>query len=947
MKTFLFKNQLLALFFLFPVNAFSQGIQDFTPDQIRSLLTPKQVKALTNKQIRSLRPAQISAFTPNHIEALEEGQIKAFKPSQIRGFQPSHFRKFSRYQLGAFEPDQVGAWNGLQLSGLGDRISLVTPKQLKGFRPSQIKVLEGSQIKSMSSRQLESLKPSQFQAFEPNQIRGFTEDHIESFSASDVLKFNSNQIGQGLTPQQLQLFDRAKFQALGPEYIRKLRTDHISALSDDHINFLKPNQIQAFTPQQAQVLNREQVRSMSIGQLRDLNSGQIKQKFLPKDIPNLDLNNNIYGLGEKQASYLTPSQKQNLIKEQYNGLSLRQFQSLTPDQIRSIDPEVLRGLSDNKLKSLTPKQIKALTPEQLNILKNNQLILFDDETMIDEETAQSMDDTEAQALALCVDCGDMTALVGDDLSDLCEMLMKSPLCKDVPEDKKKDCSMNDGGIIKTPYDVIWGCLKYSIGEILKAMWGLMKWVWGNITDTNTREETGDMAARAMESAKLYLHSEYEKAYEDSSFPGRSAKAVMATGASLTKLLYDSIVDTLSEDVAEWSCLNTQGKSGKICGWLLALSGGAAGAGPLVQALGKLPIIKHVPAKFKKWKSDRRERKIKKAEELMDHSDSYMRAEAARKLAKQGSTQNLMRMAADDSSIVRGAVSNGLRKNSKIGQKDTLDIVTELSKREVTNSITNDIIRIAQRRLPLHDARQVLKTTFDNDGTGNSLGVFLNNTHLYARNNRSFYRAVAMDIVDGKDFPTQSLGLQREMVRRFKELESADSVDGRIAETVVERIGSRTRDPIIGRYARDDLKFEMARGTNTLTNSRSFGQAFDSYINSDSKYPVGAKIGAMDHMADRKFLDPVDTLGENAALRVFNRTAKKFLRDDDVRVRHSLLRQATDPDNGNFDLVRRNLKAILPEDRTYFIREIDRTLRGEYRPGFEKLRKMKEALVKLE
>ena len=502
-----------------------------------------------------------------------------------------------------------------------EQIRALTREQIQSLRPAEIKALRPEQIKSMSSRQLKSLKPSQVQAFRSNQIGSFTDDHIESFSASDVLKFNSNQIGQGLTPQQLQLFDRAKFQALGPEYIRKLRTDHISALSDDHINFLKPNQIQAFTPRQAQTLNREQVRSMSAKQLRSLNSGQIKQKFLPKDIPNLDLNNNIYGLDKKQISYLTPSQKQGLIKQQYNGLSLRQFQSLTPEQISSIDSEVLRGLSDNKLKSLTPKQIKALTPEQLNNFKKNQLALFENNSMIDEETAQSMDETEARSLCLDVGpggCGGVTTIMGGEgLSNICEMLLQSPLCKDVPEDKKKDCSMSDSGIVKTPYNTIWGCLKYSVGEALKAMWDLMKWVWKNISNANAREETGDMAGRAMESVKLYLHSEYEKAYEEASFP-KSAKATMAVGASLAKLLYDSIADTLSEDVAEWSCLNTQGKSGKVCSWLLALAPVGGGAIPLSKVLNKLVTGK--------WNKMQKRRRVL-AEEALDRKLTKEQADA--------------------------------------------------------------------------------------------------------------------------------------------------------------------------------------------------------------------------------------------------------------------------------------------------------------------------------
>ena len=847
----------------------------------------------------------------------------------------------------------------LQVSGLGNRISLITEEQLTGFQAPHIKALDGSQIRAMSSDQLESLKPSQIHAFKNSQIRNFTEDQIESFSASDILKFSSDQISQGLTPQQLQLFDRAKLQALGPEYIRKLKTSHIAALNDDHIETLKDSQIQAFTPPQAKTLNREQIRAMSAKQLRSLNSGQLKQKFLPKDIPNLDLNSKIYGLDEKQIGYLTPSQKQDLIKQQYNGLSLRQFQALTPEQIRSIDPEVLRGLSANKLKSLTPEQIQALTPEQLNTLKNNQLALFDDDKMIDEKTAQSMDDSEAQALCFDIGpngCNGITTLMGDGFSNICETLLQSPLCKDVPDDKKKDCSGNDSGVLQTPYNMIWGCLKYSVGEMLKAMWGLLKWVGSNMSDASAREETGDMASRAMDSVKLYLHSEYEKAYEDASFPGKSVKAAIAMGGSLAKLLYDSIANTLSEDVAEWSCLNTQGKSGKICGWLLALVPVGGGAVPLVKALSKLPAIKKldIPGKWKRGKEKiaevkdevkkqmkelderfekKRQQKIaqKRINELrqnIEHPDIKVRKKTARGLAARGDTQSLMRMAGDDAFQVREAVAKGLARNDSIGRQESIDIVKELNKEFVTNEQVGYTMQIANR-VEGDEAVAMLRSIADEGFSSDTNRIVRGKINDDLSLTPDIHKRVLDDMVDGEDFSEVGLSTQQEIVRSASELGTRD---------ILQSVVGKTKDPIISDYAKARLRTPEDPLYNTASND--FTYIFNSYLKSSDREK---RIAAIDHLV-RNF--------SASHHQVLSRAGVQVIKDNDLYVRRHfidrLLREKvyhhTDDSNiGHINEI--NVRTFLPEDRRYMIQQIDDIL--ENQPWKSSLKELKEDLLKLD
>ena len=528
----------------------SGGIVDFTPNQIRSLLTPKQIEALTGEQFSQLRPEQISALKP-------------------------------------------------------DQIKSISNKQFSWFKADQMKALTPVQIRSLSLSQAKSFKPSQMQAFSPSQAKSLFSRHIESFSPSQLLKFTPSQMREGLSPNHIKLLDRAQLRAFGPQYIRNFKLPHIRVLNTEQIQDLEETQIKAFSPLQAGVLSKQQMRSLKSDQLRYLHSSQIKQTLRLEDISKLDLSSNLYGLGEKQAGSLTPSQKADLIKGQYNALSLRQFQSLTPEQIRAITPEQLRALDTNKLRALTREQVSALTPEQINELKDIQLRLFREGNMLNLETAKDIDDTEAKAL--CIGC--VSAPIMKDKSEtrrrgdaVCEFLLASPLCRHVPEDKKSKCDYRDTGF--SPAHSIWGCLKYSIGDMIKGVWDMLKWIWSNLTDSEAREETSDMAGRAMDSMKLYLNAEYEKAYEEASPPAKKMKAMAGVTGSLGEFLYDSISGMLEEDINEWDCLSTQAQAGKICGWLLAAAGFTAGGGMMLPALLPRILPKLEKALPKNWKTSK-------------------------------------------------------------------------------------------------------------------------------------------------------------------------------------------------------------------------------------------------------------------------------------------------------------------------------------------------------
>ena len=182
--------------------------------------------------------------------------------------------------------------------------------------------------------------------------------------------------------------------------------------------------------------------------------------------------------------------------------------------------------------------------------------------------------TEAEAVCLSEECIGARRVSPQFMSQaVCESLIQSDVCKNVPKEKLKQCDKIDGRIsVKDAgigmKDSIWGCLKYSAGEALKAIWEAMEWVGANLTQKEAREKTGEAKDKALASVKLYLNTEYQKAHSKSSPPGRKMKAVVKVSGVISQLMFNMIADAISTDIKEWKCLNTQGKAGKVCEYLL-------------------------------------------------------------------------------------------------------------------------------------------------------------------------------------------------------------------------------------------------------------------------------------------------------------------------------------------------------------------------------------------
>ena len=150
-------------------------------------------------------------------------------------------------------------------------------------------------------------------------------------------------------------------------------------------------------------------------------------------------------------------------------------------------------------------------------------------------------------------------------STLCEMEMKEDACKKIPSEDLKDCK-NLYGDIKGAGDVVSLIGRCAVGffdsaiDLLKFTWLALKTTWDKtIHPSETYQESLEHA----ESVKLYLSTEYDRAYDKATFP-KKVKAGLAVASSILQKIYNSVEEHIYQTYKEFKCLNTKAKSQMMC-----------------------------------------------------------------------------------------------------------------------------------------------------------------------------------------------------------------------------------------------------------------------------------------------------------------------------------------------------------------------------------------------
>ena len=153
------------------------------------------------------------------------------------------------------------------------------------------------------------------------------------------------------------------------------------------------------------------------------------------------------------------------------------------------------------------------------------------------------------------------------LGDVCEFVLKSPACIDIPEEKKLDCNHIENTPQVNAWDFLAGCGKGSFKSMLGIIsftWGIIEWVWDSLANDQANSEIVEKSKIYGDALKLYLNTEYEKAYQQSIPPLKKIKAIKSMSESIGMLLINKISHILHKNYQEWGCVNFETKSELIC-----------------------------------------------------------------------------------------------------------------------------------------------------------------------------------------------------------------------------------------------------------------------------------------------------------------------------------------------------------------------------------------------
>jgi hypothetical protein len=157
-----------------------------------------------------------------------------------------------------------------------------------------------------------------------------------------------------------------------------------------------------------------------------------------------------------------------------------------------------------------------------------------------------------------------TPIPGQELNAFCEVIVNSPVCSEVEEGDRLNCTDMDESRDFNALEFIRGCttgFADGVMDVLNFAWDVLGWVWDTIRSPVEAVQEG---WEYIESARLYLVNEYDQAYEEASSPFRSLKAAKEVLGSIFNLLLNSIQDFLQREYQEFGCMNFEARTNTMC-----------------------------------------------------------------------------------------------------------------------------------------------------------------------------------------------------------------------------------------------------------------------------------------------------------------------------------------------------------------------------------------------
>ena len=201
-------------------------------------------------------------------------------------------------------------------------------------------------------------------------------------------------------------------------------------------------------------------------------------------------------------------------------------------------------------------------------------------------------------------CSDPSLQNLQDLRPLCQVVINSNICQEIAPEDRLNCQT----LGTEPQVGLWpfltGCaqsLFKTVKDTLAFVWDLVAWAFEQASSEDARNKTGAQVSSYGQSIKLYLHNEFDKAYEQESAPFRTIKALMSMSEQLASMIYQLVINYLQTEYQELGCLNFSGKSEVVCGLMGNLATSGAFLGLIKQgtkAIKGLSVVQDLANKMK-------------------------------------------------------------------------------------------------------------------------------------------------------------------------------------------------------------------------------------------------------------------------------------------------------------------------------------------------------------
>lgn len=151
--------------------------------------------------------------------------------------------------------------------------------------------------------------------------------------------------------------------------------------------------------------------------------------------------------------------------------------------------------------------------------------------------------------------------INADIRSFCQVVMATDVCKSVEKADLVNCDHYGATTDFNVVEFLSGCttgLFDSAKELLKFIWNVLRWVWHTISRPADRLQE---ASEYVESVKLYLVNEYDKAYERE---GSRIRAASAVATAIGNMLLKGIQEVLYRGYQGFGCLNFKARTNMAC-----------------------------------------------------------------------------------------------------------------------------------------------------------------------------------------------------------------------------------------------------------------------------------------------------------------------------------------------------------------------------------------------